>query len=325
MSLKFITEQILEDTADAIRAKTGGTAAITPADFPDEIASIPSGGGDTFEDIMLTRTVTEYTNGTITELPVNALRYTPLKKLTLSALSKFSSYAFGNSDFLEEVYFPAVDANTTVSRLGYGSYAFEGCSRLWKVSMPHAKMIPDSCFMNCIKLTNIDMPEVRDIRGNAFNGAIAANTITPIELSFPALRDLNGTNIFYDAKVAKVNMPILENIAAGAFAGAKFLTELELPSSMVTKALNRLCYGCTAMTKFVCRAPITTISSQCFANCSACLEFDFSACTAVPTLQNTSCFQKINANAVIKVPAALESEWKAATNWATFASQIQGV
>ena len=35
---------VLQDTADAIRAKKGTEALISPRDFADEVSSIPSGG-----------------------------------------------------------------------------------------------------------------------------------------------------------------------------------------------------------------------------------------------------------------------------------------
>ena len=36
---------VLQDTANAIRAKTGASAPIVPRDFADEIESIQAGGG----------------------------------------------------------------------------------------------------------------------------------------------------------------------------------------------------------------------------------------------------------------------------------------
>lgn len=45
MSKAIITEQHLHDIADAIIAKGGATAPMTPAQIPDAIQAIPSGGG----------------------------------------------------------------------------------------------------------------------------------------------------------------------------------------------------------------------------------------------------------------------------------------
>lgn len=45
MSTLLIQSGTLDDIADAIRAKTGSVASMTPLQMPTEIASIPSGGG----------------------------------------------------------------------------------------------------------------------------------------------------------------------------------------------------------------------------------------------------------------------------------------
>lgn len=45
MSTMLIQSGTLDDIADAIRAKTGGSASMTPLQMPTQIASIPSGGG----------------------------------------------------------------------------------------------------------------------------------------------------------------------------------------------------------------------------------------------------------------------------------------
>lgn len=45
MSTMLIQSGTLDDIADAIRAKTGGSAGMTPLQMPAQIASIPSGGG----------------------------------------------------------------------------------------------------------------------------------------------------------------------------------------------------------------------------------------------------------------------------------------
>lgn len=45
MSTMLIQSGTLDDIADAIRAKTGSSASMTPLQMPTQIASIPSGGG----------------------------------------------------------------------------------------------------------------------------------------------------------------------------------------------------------------------------------------------------------------------------------------
>ena len=53
--------------------------------------------------------------------------------------------------------------------------------------------------------------------------------------------------------------------------------------------------------------------------------YDFTKHTSVPTLENVNAFQNIPSDCVIKVPELLVEEWKAATNWSTYADKIVGV
>lgn len=51
--------------------------------------------------------------------------------------------------------------------------------------------------------------------------------------------------------------------------------------------------------------------------------FDFTACATVPTLAYNNIFD-LPYDCQIRVPAALVNEWKAATNWSTYADHIVG-
>jgi hypothetical protein len=53
--------------------------------------------------------------------------------------------------------------------------------------------------------------------------------------------------------------------------------------------------------------------------------YDFSQHTSVPTLPNANGFSYIPSDCEIRVPMALVDEWKAATNWSTYADKIVGV
>jgi hypothetical protein len=69
-----------------------------------------------------------------------------------------------------------------------------------------------------------------------------------------------------------------------------------------------------------------TIKNIAFSGCTAMEYYDFTACTAVPTLSGTGTFfHGIPSTCEIRVPAALYDGWIAATNWSTYADNIVAV
>ena len=69
---------------------------------------------------------------------------------------------------------------------------------------------------------------------------------------------------------------------------------------------------------------VTSINASTFSYCFSLAFCDFVHHTSVPTLSDTNAFTRIAADCQIRVPAALVDEWKAATNWATYADYIVG-
>jgi hypothetical protein len=79
------------------------------------------------------------------------------------------------------------------------------------------------------------------------------------------------------------------------------------------------------MTEFVAEGNIKTINGFAFQYCSKCLSYDFSNCTSVPALLQTTSFTNIPADCKIYVPASLYDQWIVATNWTEYADYIVGV
>lgn len=114
------------------------------------------------------------------------------------------------------------------------------------------------------------------------------------------------------------------SIGWGAFSGCTGLTSITIGNS-VTSISEDAFYGCTGLTSITIPNSVTSISNAAFGDCTNLTEIDFSTHNAVPTLADTSAFSNTSASLVIKVPSALLDEWKAATNWATYADKIVGV
>lgn len=102
------------------------------------------------------------------------------------------------------------------------------------------------------------------------------------------------------------------------------ITSLQIPAG-VTAIGGGAVFACRRLVSLTLPAGLTTIGASAFANCEAMQYYDFSACTAVPTLDNANAFTGIPSDCEIRVQVSLVDDWKAATNWATYADHIVGV
>ena len=113
-------------------------------------------------------------------------------------------------------------------------------------------------------------------------------------------------------------------IGEGAFGNCTSLTSITIPDSVASIGEFAF-YNCTGLTSITIPSSVTSVEYSMFGDCTNLTEIDFSTHNAVPTLADTSAFSNTSASLVIKVPSALLDEWKAATNWATYADKIVGV
>ena len=81
---------------------------------------------------------------------------------------------------------------------------------------------------------------------------------------------------------------------------------------------------CNSLTRVEFPASVVTIQDSAFDDCRNIKTYDFTHHTVVPSLGYYA-FNYIPADCEIRVPAALVDEWKAATNWSSYASYIVGV
>ena len=80
--------------------------------------------------------------------------------------------------------------------------------------------------------------------------------------------------------------------------------------------------NCSRLTTAIIRKTIKSIPEGTFASCKQLQRVDLSTHTAVPTLSSTNALSSAHTNLQIKVNADLIEDWKAATNWSTFADKI---
>ena len=181
-----------------------------------------------------------------------------------------------------------------------GVYAFAYCLSLASIIIPDGvTLIGEGAFGNCTSLTSITIPDgVTSIGEGAFGGCSGLTSVTIG----------NGVT----------------NIGDGAFSDCTGLTSITIGNG-VTSIGRSVFYGCTGLTSITIPNSVTSIGTSAFRDCTNLTEIDFSTHTTVPTLISTNAFSNTSASLVIKVPSALLDEWKAATNWATYADKIVGV
>ena len=156
---------------------------------------------------------------------------------------------------------------------------------------------------------------------------------------------INGKEILFSAKVSEgVAQELYDDFVAIMQSGAEdevtipegvtrlrqyafyrhTITSVTLPNT-IDQIFDAAFYLCEKLKSIVFPSGLTAIGKNAFANCSACLVYDFTACKSVPTLANVNVFTGINENAKIKVPKSLYNEWIGATNWSEYEGHIESV
>ena len=178
-------------------------------------------------------------------------------------------------------------------------YAFYSCYDLERIEIPNGiTEIGAGAFYLCYALKNIVIPDsVTSIGNDAFRSSY----ITSITLS---------QNI--------------TTIPQYCFTGCHNLENITIPDK-VTDIKMYSFQNCSALKYVIIPPNINKIDRQTFQNCTSMEYYDFTRCTAVPTLSYTNAFSGIPSTCEIRVPSSLYDQWIAATNWSTYASNIVAV
>ena len=113
----------------------------------------------------------------------------------------------------------------------------------------------------------------------------------------------------------------MTNIGSYAFQNCYGITSIMVPNSIISIGdyAFSACYGIANIT---IPNSVTRIGNGAFSACYGIAYYDFTALSVIPALSNTNAFTGIATDCEIRVPSALVDEWKAATNWATYADKI---
>ena len=204
-----------------------------------------------------------------------------------------------------------------------GESAFHNCSSLASITIPNGvTSIGDSAFDSCSSLASITISNgVTSIRDYTFNSCSSLASIT-IPNGVTSIGDF-ALDICHS--VASITIPNgVTSIGESAFHNCSSLASITIPNG-VTSIGNSAFHSCSSLASITILNGVTRIRDYTFNSCYGVAFYDFTAYQTVPTLARTSAFTGISADCQIRVPAALVDAWKAATNWANYASHIVGV
>ena len=197
------------------------------------------------------------------------------------------------------------------------------CNMLQEVYVgKNVTSISDYAFKFCYSLASITIPAgVTSIGNNAFYVCYSLASIT-----IPAGVTSIGNNAFYFcSSLASITIPTgVTSIGDYAFKSCSALASITIPAG-VTSIGNNAFSNCAALASITIPAGVTSIGNNAFNNCYGMRYYDFSACTAIPTLSDINAFKNIPSDCQMLIPSALYNNWKTATNWATYARYMVSV
>ena len=308
--------ELFTGIADAIRSKTGSGDPIVADEFPAAIEAIAAGGGSTEEwindgnthiwiSLEETRTSPKLrfcVNGTVTVDWGDGSEPDTLTGTSVTSTKNTSTHEYGK-------------IGEYVITLSGGEIGFKGASNMTDLSSPlyyakhtvtkielgdNVSNIGDSAFASCNWLKSVKIPNhITNFGGRAF-----ANCSSLQSINIP-----DGVTSF----------------PTWLLANCYSLPSINIPDGVTSIGESALRVGYSLRGVITIPASVMSIDTYAFMSCSGVMVYDFTKHTSVPTLVSNTAFTNISGGCEIRVPAALVDEWKAATNWATYAANIVGV
>lgn len=226
----------------------------------------------------------------------------------------------------------------------YGNL-FGGCRNLRAITIPEGVTGGyNQIFIECSSLCYISLPRTMKtapgylaagtyIEAMSPSGAvtqvssgICSSISTLKRLLFPSsVASIDTTILTNNNVIQKFRFPsLIKNVPVTSFVSCSNLRDVVIPQGCQSIG-SRAFDTARSLPQLIFPSTLSSIGAQAFNNCTSMRFYDFSACTAIPTLANANAFTNIPADCEIRVPASLVDSWKAATNWSTYADHIVGV
>ena len=175
----------------------------------------------------------------------------------------------------------------TNDRTNIRKYAFYYYDKLTNINLPNANTIGSFAFYSCTELININLPNVNKIGGNIFDSCYKLTSIY-----LPNLTNIEANTFRYCFRLTNVHIPLATNIGSNTFFYCRLLKEVLIEQ-----------------TNSVCTLSNTNAFDYCY-----------------HILGTTDSTHNPNGlkDGYIYVPHTLLTQYKVATNWVEYKSQIIG-
>ena len=321
---------IKQDIKSALEEK-GQTPSNVFSTYANNIRAIETGGITPSGELAITENGTyDVTNYASANVNVASSGGSDIDKLIDGSLTEITSNATSIRNYAFYYFSNLTSANLpNATNIGYN--AFDRCSNLKNANLPNATNISSNMFYNCNSLTSVDMPNAKSVGGYSFYNCSALTKI-----DFPYVTTV-GENAFRECKkLTNVNLPNATTINTYAFQVCSLLQSINLPN--VKNIGGYVFKECKKLTSVIF-PNLTSVQNYGFSFCYSLLELLIEQTDSVCALQGPmtlyNCYHiegtkntTYNPNGLkdgyIYVPASLLSQYKVATNWTQYASQIVG-
>lgn len=181
---------------------------------------------------------------------------------------------------------------------GFYSYAVSNLNSLESVMLgTDLLMLSAYAIASAPRLDFVGLPStLTSIPAACVNSSPVSRFVMP-----HSAQNVGGSQFISNIRVKICRLPECTEINGYMFYLASSINSLEVPGTVIT------------------------IRDYAFSDMKNLEYLDFTRNASVPTLTTANAFTNIPAGCEIRVPASLLAEWKAATNWATYADHIVGV
>lgn len=219
-------------------------------------------------------------------------------------------------------YISALTEFNQGANVALGAKAFKNCRQMSKLTMPTAGGSSSEQTMNCYSLRLYMLPRNVTRLEDGFQNMASLQV-----LSLPnSIKTIAGYSIANTNALQRVALPDgATTLDGGAISTCYGVREISLGTNFIMLSAWSMREVKTMRVIKFPGNPNLRIGGSILRDNDSLEIVDFTACTVVPPMLGAGAFTGSNDSFEIRVPAALVDEWKAATNWATYADHIVGV